>query len=143
MHTIRTITNAMSANQRLTNKTHLYVMSTTNLFYLEDSSRWNRVKRSKNQSVSKLCIESWISQNIEHFSTKASIHARDHDLFITVCALLLVFYTHRIIRLEISVVSTSIDRLNKTTKAKENTWVIEIDNRFFYYFNKCMQSKQL
>ena len=35
----------------LTNMTHLYVMSTTNLFHLEGSSRWNRVKRSRNQSA--------------------------------------------------------------------------------------------
>ena len=58
---------------------------------------WNRVKRSRNQSASKLCIEPRISNNIEHFSTEASIQARDHDLFIIECALLSVFRTHRII----------------------------------------------
>ena len=36
---------------RLANKTHLYVVPTTNLFYLEGLSRWNRAKRSRNQSA--------------------------------------------------------------------------------------------
>ena len=39
-------------DERLTNMTHLYVMSTTNLFHLEGPFRWNRVKRSRNLSRS-------------------------------------------------------------------------------------------
>ena len=45
--------------------THLYVVSTTNLFHLEGPSRWNRVKRSRNMSRS--CAskhEFWTISNI-------------------------------------------------------------------------------
>ena len=43
VNSIRTI-----VDTRLTNMTHLYVMSTTNLFHLEGPFRWNRAKRSRN-----------------------------------------------------------------------------------------------
>ena len=59
------------------------------------------------------------------FLIEAFIQIRDHDLFtIIVCVLLSVFCIHQIIRLKISVVSTSIDYLSETTKVKKSYTIL-------------------
>ena len=78
--------------------THLYVMSATNLFHLEDSSDETE-SRDLGINLPRSCASRHeFRQIFQHFSIEASIQTRDHDLFIIECALLSVFRTHRIIQ---------------------------------------------
>ena len=106
----------------LTNMTHLYVMSTTNLFHLEGSSKSNRVKKSRNQSVRSSASRyefrsiSNIFQSKRLYRLAVTIYLSSNALCYQFSALIESFNT-----LEMSVVSTSIDRLSETTRAKKNT----------------------
>ena len=65
---------------RLTNKTHLYVMSTTNLFYLEGLS--DRIEsRDLEINLFEIVHRDTNFAKYRTFSIEASIQIRDHDLF--------------------------------------------------------------
>ena len=103
--------------------THLYVMSTMNLFHLEYSFDETK-SRDLEINLSRNCASSHEFRTISNifqlkrlYRPAITIYLSSNALCYQSFALIESFNTS-----EMSVVSTSIDRLNETTRAKENTW---------------------